>query len=134
MSSRGSRRDAEQRSAAPVCVLALVLLVACDTGGGGASPPATADAGASPNASILPAPLAEAPEIVDASADGSHGGISVDALGRLLAADAGVTPPEPMPPDQPLAIEPPASKELSGLVAEGVWRWRDVPGPPKAPE
>src|SRR5262249_25067228 len=54
--------------------------------------------------------------------------------GRLLVPDAGGASPKPMRRDEALAAEPPASKELSGVSIEAAWRWRDVPGPPKAPE
>jgi hypothetical protein len=122
-----------------VALLAL-LAVGCDA----PSPlPGSADAGASPNASILPAPLAtEPPEPIDAGAPADAGilgilGIQADERGRLLLpTDAGVPlpPPIPLQPDAPMPVEAPSSRELSGVTLEATWRWRDVPPPPKAPE
>lgn len=119
----------------PAVVLVALCAAACDPGG----PPhaAPVDTGASPNASIQPAPLVTAlPELPDAGAADAQPiqGIPADSAGRLLVPDAGGPPPEPMQPDAPLTAEAPGSRELAGMVLEGVWRWRDVPGANKAPE
>lgn len=104
-----------------------------------APPRSTTDAGASPNASILPAPLAtEAPELLDTSAavvvDAGAAGIAADSSGRLLMPDAGAAPPEALRPEAPVAAESPTSREIGGVSLDAVFRWRDVPAPPKAPE
>jgi hypothetical protein len=118
-------------------VLALVLValaaVACDPPQGAASAVA-AEAGASPNASILPAPLATgAPEIDAGLADG---GTQAHALGptrQALSPDAGAPPPEPMRTDVPLPADPPATREQVGVTLHAALRWDDVPAPPKLP-
>lgn len=119
-----------------VAILALIA-AGCEAPG----PPAagTADAGTSPNASILPAPLAaDPPDLLDAAppGDAAPQGIQADERGRLLLpTDAGPPPPPiPLPPDAPMPVEAPSSRELPGLTLEAIWRWRDVPAPPKAPE
>jgi hypothetical protein len=92
------------------------------------------DAGASPNASILPAPLAEPPDLLDASVDGGQQGMAADPAGRLFVADAGGAPPEPLRPEVVMAVEAPSGKDLGGVTLDAAWRWRDVPAPPRAPE
>jgi hypothetical protein len=94
------------------------------------------DAGTSPNASILPAPLAtEPPESADAGiADAAPPGILADPAGRLILPEAGVPPPEVLRGDAAMPPEVLGSRDLQGVSLEAVWRWRDVPPPPKAPE
>ena len=118
------------------CIVGVVALAlaGCDPAPTHVDAGATTDAGASPNASILPAPLAtESPEI-DAGADSGAQGMLADSAGRLTVPDASAPSPEVMRPDLALPAETPASKDLAGVTLEGAWRWRDVPGPPKAPE
>jgi hypothetical protein len=108
---------------APVFLAA--ALVGCD-----APPTATApDAGASPNASILPAPLAtESPDLFDA-------GPSADDGTRSAAGDATNRPaPEPLRPATPLAPEWPAQRDATGVTLDAVFRSRDLPPPPRGPE
>jgi hypothetical protein len=125
------------RGGTAVVALAYALFagaLGCDaTPSGGAQPSA---AGASPNASIQPAPLAsEAPELVTTAPSASgRGGIAADASGRLLADAAPPPPPEALKPDEPLAVEAPGSRELVGVTLQVAFHWRDVPPPPKAPE
>lgn len=117
-----------------VAAVALVALApACDPKGGAAQ--TIPDAGASPNASIQPAPLAsEAPDVTATSpSDGGRGGIPADSAGRLLP-DAAPPPPEALSPEQALPVEAPGSKDLAGVSIDVAFRWRDVPAPPKAPE
>jgi hypothetical protein len=121
---------------AAALLLALAAAPACEP----LKPPArTSDAGASPNASILPAPLAtEAPELPEAgvltAGDAALQGIAADSAGRLILPDAGPPPPEPLRPELPLPAESPTSREVGGVSLDAVFRWRDVPAPPKAPE
>ena len=128
-------------SSLPVpCRLGALLFVATVTGCDPSSttPAGSSDAGASPNASILPAPLAtEAPELPDAGGppakiDGPLG-IPADSAGRLMAPDAGAPVPDALRAD-PMAPESPTTREVAGLTLDAVFRWRDVPGPPKGPE
>jgi hypothetical protein len=114
--------------------LALALLVVgCDRT---SSDPDGPDAGTSPNASILPSPLAtEPPEIADAGIDAGPVGMLADSAGRLLFTDAGPPPPEVLRGDLAMPVETPGPpREVPGVTLEAVWRWRDVPSPPKAPE
>jgi hypothetical protein len=116
--------------AAATCLV--LVLGACDPPGGtGAAP----DAGASPNASIVPAPLADdTPQPDDAGAvDAAPPRRVEDGGGRLSISDAG-PPPEAMRPDRALPVEAPSSKDYGGLSLEAAWRWRDVPPAPKSAE
>ena len=131
------------RSQLAVSRLAASLVVAFVAVVAGCDPPSTtsptSDAGASPNASILPAPLAnEAPEVLDAGGpaakiDAGPQGIPADSAGRLVIPDAGAPPPEALRAD-PIAPESPTSREVSGLSLDAVFHWKDVPSPPRSPE
>jgi hypothetical protein len=109
------------------CALSLALSVGCEE----RKNPSTRDAGPiepSPNASILPAPLAS-------GADPVGVGKPEDA-GRALP-DAGISdaaPPEPrsLREDQALPSEVP--HETSGLSLVARFRWPDVPPPIRSPE
>src|SRR6185436_2805644 len=93
------------------------------------APPRQNDAGASPNASILPAPLAtEPPDLADAAAAGV-----VEDAGASVS-DAGGPPPEPLRPATPIPAEAVVQRDLGGVTLDAVFRWRDVPAPPKTPE
>jgi hypothetical protein len=126
---------------APVLVLVLALalalvLAACD-----ASPPpptAPTDA-ASPNAAILPAPLAtEPPDLFDGGAGEAGARPSpADSAGRpsLVDASSPTPSPETMLPATPLPAEAiPFAREVPGVTVDAAFRWRDVPPPPRAPE
>jgi hypothetical protein len=108
---------------------------------GGCDPPRSqpveaSDAGASPNASILPAPLvSETPEPLDASAgDATPSGLAADEYGRLALLEAGPPAASPLPPDAALPVEALSSRDIAGVSLDAVWRWRDVPQPPKGAE
>lgn len=112
-----------------VTVAAASLAGAC-ADPGGVSPDAGADAS-------IPSPIAtEPPEPLDAGtpSDGGVIGIPADSSGRLILPDGGAPPPEPLRSDVAIAAEAPGSKDLAGLTLESLFRWRDVPAPPKAPE
>jgi hypothetical protein len=123
--------------AAPLALFAIAaVFAACDRP---SSPPGSGDpdANTSPNASIFPAPLVtEPPEPADAGPiDAGPVGIPADSAGRLLVSEAASPPPEVLRGDvamTPEALGPP--REMPGMTLEAVWRWRDVPAPPKAPE
>lgn len=119
--------------------LALLLpaaLVACEGPSGSSASSTSASDAASPNASILPAPLAtEADEPTDAGPpDGAPIGLLADPSGRLIVPDAGPPPPGVLRGDEAIAAEAPASKDLAGATLEAVFRPRDVPPVPRAPE
>jgi hypothetical protein len=116
--------------------LAGVMSAGCEGTNGSSSDKHTLGT-ASPNASILPAPLAtEPPETpVDAGIpDGAPYGLMADSQGRLIIPDAGAPPPEVLRGDQPMTPEAPPSKDLAGVTVEAIFRHRNLPAPPKAPE
>ncbi|WP_437966937.1 hypothetical protein WMF04_46505 [Sorangium sp. So ce260] len=93
------------------------------------------EAGASPNARILPAPLAnEAPDLLDASTTEASAKLASDDHGRLIMSEASQQSPLPLPPATPLPEDTLPPRELPGVTLEAAFRWRDVPQPPKAPE
>lgn len=92
---------------------------------------------ASPNANILPAPLASAGEFGPATpAAGSsvREGIPADSAGRLILRDPEPPPPETIPIARPLPDDPISQKDGVGYSIDGIFRWTDLPGPPSAPE
>ncbi|WP_437943477.1 hypothetical protein WMF27_40905 [Sorangium sp. So ce281] len=93
------------------------------------------EAGASPNARILPAPLAnETPDLLDASAAEETAKIIADDYGRLIMSEASPQSPLPLSPATPLPDDALSPRELPGILLEAAFRFRDVPQPPKAPE
>ncbi len=124
----GRRGFALGRTLRRALPMALALsAAACETAPQAAAP----DAGESPNASILPAPLAtESPDFFDA-------GGATDEGARLPPAD---TPSRWPQPESLVATAPPPpdstpyAKDASGVSLEGAFRWRDVPPAPRAPE
>ena len=113
-------------------ILALAL-AACEPTG---APPGPNDASASPNASILPAPLVtEAPDLDGGADDAGPPGVAGDASARAAVADAGAAPPETMAPATPLPADGvPFQSNAPGVSLDAVFRWRDVPLAPRAPE
>jgi hypothetical protein len=102
--------------------LCLLFVTACE------SRSVQADAGTiepSPNASILPAPLASEREVLSGRVDA---GI-VDA-----GSDAEAPPPELAREDQPLPADLATHHELSGLELKARFRWPDLPGVGRLPE
>jgi hypothetical protein len=95
-------------------------LAGCD-----AAPAASAtDAGASPNAQILPAPLAtEPPDLFDAGSSNDDGARAPSST-ATESFRASTAPP----------ADPGFAKEAAGVALEALFRWRDVPAPPRAPE
>ncbi|WP_437287185.1 hypothetical protein [Sorangium sp. So ce406] len=93
------------------------------------------EAGASPNARILPAPLAsETPDLLDASAAEASAKLVSDDYGRPIMSEASQHSPLPLPPATPLPEDTLSPRELPGVTLEAAFRWRDVPQPPKAPQ
>lgn len=89
--------------------------------------PLDLDAGVAPE-STLP------PETPTSRTDGGVEGIMFDPSGRPIYPDAGTPPPVPLTPDVGLPAEVLGREDLSGIALEAVFRWRQVPAPPKAPE
>lgn len=114
--------------------LALLALASCTAD----RPPVEelpSDAGASPNASLQPAPRASEPPPVDVDA-GAAGrqpeGLALDSAGRLVIPDGGLPPPEPLRAEGPLPTDPlPANATATGVTLQVELRWADVPAPPK---
>lgn len=104
----------------------LLLLSSC--GVACESRPAAVDAGAnepSPNASILPAPLATAPERTG-SADAA---VPSDA-----GTDAEAAEPVRLREDRWLVEDAAELREPGGITLKARFRWPDVPGVPRPPE
>ena len=100
--------------------VALVLVLAA-LGGACESRPAPVDAGPnepSPNASILPAPLATAPERMGTSADA--------AAPSDAGADAEATEPERLREDRWLVEDTADLREAPGITLKARFRWPDV--------
>ncbi len=96
----------------------------CDTRPG---PPAAGPSEPSPNASILPAPLATGPDIDRvASADAGPLDAGVDA--------EAATPPAPVREDTALGADNDELHDFSGVTLHARLRWPDVPLPPRLPE
>ena len=101
--------------------LLLALLCGCDAATLGPTQ-AAPDAGASPEASIRPRPLATAAPLA--------GSTSFDDPNP----DAAPPPPTPFSPGEVLSPDPVPSRELSGVSLMAQWRWRSVPASPKVPQ
>lgn len=109
-------------SPAPLILALAALAAACE------GRPATADAGTnepSPNASILPAPLATAPE----RAGAADAAVPTDA-----SIDADATEPERLREDRWLPEDGAELREPGGFSLKARFRWPDVPAAPRPPE
>jgi hypothetical protein len=95
-----------------------------------------AGAQASPNASILPAPLASAAELGAPAPAGSalREGIPADSAGRLIVREPEPPPPETIAIAHKLAEDTISAKDGVGYSLEGAFHWTDVPAPPAVPE
>ncbi len=125
-----------------ILLLGLSIFVGCERPG--AEPERAGEGSPSPNASILPAPLATAPPVqvpspaaTPLTTRASEGpvGIQFDSQGRVVpAASAPLPPPEPLRPDAPIAADSVGPKETAGILLSAEWRWVDPPNPSRAPE
>jgi hypothetical protein len=113
------------RSLGALCVAAATVLfglTGCDAHG---SPPNPGPVEPSPNASILPAPLATGPD-------------TQKAAGEAPASDAGVdaeaAPPASAREDQPLTADDEELHDLGGVTLHARFRWPDLALPPRLPE
>jgi hypothetical protein len=84
----------------------------------------------SPNASIMPAPLASTQEHSTRRRDGGVVGIPADSAGRLILPEAGPPEPKPLREDTPLARDTLTTKDANGITLKGQWKWSDPPPPP----
>jgi hypothetical protein len=114
--------------------VALLLAVAgCEKS---APEPAMENATPSPNASILPAPLASvaqpAAEGPGWTPSGAHSGASAELGQKVSFGDAGSSPPpEVLRAGQPLDDDTLAQREVVGVSLQGEWRYADLPPAPK---
>ncbi|MCB9582130.1 MAG: hypothetical protein H6717_34160 [Polyangiaceae bacterium] len=112
-------------------VLSALLIAGCpqkkEAGGEGGEPQA------SPNASILPAPIASTvgPK---RKLDAGRGGIPADSAGRLILPDAGPPAPTVLLESEPLPRDTLAAKDGTGVTLEARFKWFDVPSPPSGGE
>ncbi len=100
---------------------AALVCLGCETH---AAPPNAGPVEPSPNASILPAPLATGPEALQAS----------DAGPSDAGVDAETVVPTPAREDQSLAADTDEFHDLSGVSLHGRFRWPDMPAAPRLPE
>ncbi len=89
----------------------------------------------SPNASILPAPLAASSELIAPPGSATppkpgRVGIPADSAGRLIIPDAGTPPPTALAAEEALARDTITTKDGIGATLEGRWSWSDIPSPP----
>lgn len=113
-----------------------VLLACLAAGCQERKPSPAAGVQASPNASILPAPLAPAAELGAPSPTGSslREGIPADSAGRLIVREPEPPPPEVIGITRALPEDPVTQRDGVGYLLEGAFHWADVPAPPSAPE
>lgn len=82
----------------------------------------------SPNATLLPVPLASATTTTDPSSQPPKVlGIPADSKGRLILPEAGVPPPVALTPNQPLASDQLPGREAQGVTIAAEWQ---MPNPP----
>ncbi len=109
------------------------MLLACEPVPSGGAAPAGSATGASPNASILPGPRADAlPDPTGEEGDAGPRGILLGPGGTLVAPEA--PQPTALRPDRPLPLDPLARSEQTGISLTMQLKWRAVPGAPPAPE
>jgi hypothetical protein len=90
----------------------------------------------SPNASILPAPLASVGELGPSTPAGSapREGIPADSAGRLIVREPEPPPPEAIPVARALSVDTVTAKDGVGYTIEGAFHWADIPTPASGPE
>lgn len=85
----------------------------------------------SPNASILPAPLAPGSELLPRGRlEEGRVGILADSAGRLILADAGPPPARSLREDEVLPRDTLSAKDTTGVTLDAGFRWFDLPNPP----
>jgi hypothetical protein len=88
----------------------------------------------SPNASILPVPLASAADLSANKSDAGHGGIPADSAGRLILPEAGPPEPTPLREDTALPRDTLTQRDGNGVTLEAQFKWPDLPAPAAVPE
>lgn len=90
----------------------------------------------SPNASILPAPLASGANLErkHPRPDAGWGGIPADSAGRLLLPDAAPPAPTPYTEHAALARDTLTTRDGIGVTLDARFVWRDIPPPAAGPE
>src|SRR5262245_19727916 len=119
---------------AKISVFALVVVFSgCNSKASGSGTEGTAQP--SPNASILPALLADGGELAASSkTDGGRVGLPADSAGRLIMPEAGPPEATPIREDEPLPRDTLTAKDGTGVTLEAQFKWPDAPNPPNAPE
>ncbi len=113
-----------------VSLLALFLACLAGCNNKDRSPPKQSSE-PSPNASIMPAPLAPGSELLPRPRlEEGRGGIPADSAGRLILQDAGPPPARSLREDEILPRDTLSNKDMAGATLDAVFRWFDVPGPP----
>jgi hypothetical protein len=130
----GERLFAVSRSPLFAVVVALSGLPACKE----QTPPPPQNTQASPNASILPAPLASAGELVRKNPETAGStqpvGIPADSAGRLIVVEPEAPPPQPISVNEPLPRDYVTSRDGVGITLTARWVWADLPPRPPIPE
>jgi hypothetical protein len=85
----------------------------------------------SPNASIMPAPLAPGSELLPRPRlEEGRLGILADSAGRLILPDAGPPPARSLREDEVLPRDTLSGKDPIGATIDAAFRWFDTPSPP----
>ena len=131
------RGNLQRRRAA--LALAFFVVTACDRSGGNAGPEDTDDSQQgslpSPNASILPEPMATAAEVSgDAGKQPQQVGIPADSAGRLIIKKPAPPPPKLPSVNKALPRDRLEVKDTVGITLKTLFTWSDVPKPAKVPE
>jgi hypothetical protein len=110
-------------------VIALALLLGCSE----KRTPAGTTTGPSPNASILPAPLASTSDLAGVSsphaASSTTIGIPADSAGHLMVREPEPPPPEALPVNHSIPSDSLTAKDGTGYSLEAAFRWSDLPAP-----
>ncbi|HEX3596037.1 MAG TPA: hypothetical protein VHU80_13085 [Polyangiaceae bacterium] len=101
--------------------LAAVLSLACSERH--STPNATTEP--SPNANILPAPLASAADLTGGGQAGAAAAAESASAGRIVGDPE--PPPESAPTDRPLPTDANGARDSAGYTLEGSFRWADTP-------
>jgi hypothetical protein len=88
----------------------------------------------SPNASILPVPLASGAEAQKTGRDAGRGGLLADDAGRLIIPEAGVPEPTAWREDKALPRDTITQRDGNGITLDAVFKWPDLPQPASVPE
>jgi hypothetical protein len=110
--------------------LPVLALTACPRSEATAGAPSATEP--SPNASILPQPLASGAD--PGRRDAGRGGLPADSAGRLILPEASTPPPELMREDVALPRDTLTPRDSNGVTLEARFVWADVPAPAAVPE